>query len=122
MARKLQERAQDFVRFLRLKLFLKKVAQLYKEALIKYEMRIKGQFMSVVFAHKWAARQKRFGPCIHQVNRRDLRKHITFLSLASNVVYVSQAKSLCAGFCQFVINNMNLNITFTWYFEQIVWM
>lgn len=121
-ARKVQIKCQNILKILFLRKFLSKVSDDFNESLHKYEMMIKAKFMSVVICHRWAARQKRFGPCIHQVNRRDFRKHITFLSMTSNVVYKRQAKHLFTSFCESVIDNIKLNKKFTKYFEQIIWM
>jgi hypothetical protein len=47
----------------------------------KYEMKIRGRWMSVVIANMWKKLRKRHGPNQEAINRGILRRELTFLSL-----------------------------------------
>lgn len=52
-----------------------------------YEMKVKGKFMNVVLVHRWAVRQKKFGPNHQEILRRNMKKDLTWRTIILNRIF-----------------------------------
>lgn len=81
--RKNQEKALPIIKYVILQKILNTLDANIKEANRRYELKIRGKFMSLIMSIRWIKRMKRFRPNINELYVEKIRHRFTFLALIS---------------------------------------